>query len=93
MITTGKEKRHTSVKITDRYVPAGTNTVHVSDANGLAVGVRVDLRRCDDYVASRSIGDIESAIRAFRWPIHRKAALCQIGPLGESCSGDILYIC
>ncbi|EMD93166.1 hypothetical protein COCC4DRAFT_206230 [Bipolaris maydis ATCC 48331] len=39
--TIRKQKRHTSVKLTDGYVPTGTNTVRVSDANGLAVGMHL----------------------------------------------------
>ncbi|KAJ6195924.1 hypothetical protein J3E72DRAFT_395886 [Bipolaris maydis] len=40
--TIRKQKRHTSVKLTDGYVPTGTNTVRVSDANGLAVEIGIE---------------------------------------------------
>jgi hypothetical protein len=43
--TTAKEKRGQSVKITDNYVPAGTDTVHVADASGFSVGMNVYIER------------------------------------------------
>lgn len=44
-VTSGKEKRKESIKITDDYVPAGTGTVHVTDASGLSVGMEVYVER------------------------------------------------
>jgi pectin methylesterase-like acyl-CoA thioesterase len=43
--TTAKEKRGQSIKITDKYVPAGTGTVHVADASGFEVGMDVYVER------------------------------------------------
>ncbi|KAF1960988.1 hypothetical protein CC80DRAFT_269394 [Byssothecium circinans] len=40
-----KEKIGESVKITDNYVPAGTDTVHVTDIKGLEVGMEVYVER------------------------------------------------
>lgn len=41
----GGQKKGASVKITDDYVPAGTDTVHVADASGLEVGMDVYVER------------------------------------------------
>jgi hypothetical protein len=43
--SSGKEKRRTSIKITDDYVPAGTGTVHVADASDLSLGMDVYVER------------------------------------------------
>ncbi|KAF2466549.1 uncharacterized protein BDR25DRAFT_293481 [Lindgomyces ingoldianus] len=49
VVTLGKQtngaKRGDSVKITDTYVPAGTSTVHVSDASRFKVGQEVFIER------------------------------------------------
>lgn len=43
--TTQKEKKGSSVKITDTYVPAGTSLVHVSDSSSLKTGMYVYVER------------------------------------------------
>jgi hypothetical protein len=43
--SSGNPKMAKSVPITDSYVPAGTQTLHVADASGLAVGMRIMVER------------------------------------------------
>ncbi|XP_014550048.1 hypothetical protein COCVIDRAFT_116651, partial [Bipolaris victoriae FI3] len=62
--TTGKEKRHVSVKITNKYVPAGTSTVRVANANGLAVSIHVFVERGPPGFASEiGIENLSMAVK------------------------------